>query len=292
MNSLRLWAKAVRPYAYSASVVPMAIGGLHARISGLEFSWVRFVVSLASGVLLHTAANLWNDYFDFKGGVDRLGGGEGSGVLVRGEMTSSRCFFGASFCAVMGGLAGLWLAGQVGWNLVWLGLFGLVGAFAYSAGPQSPKHHALGEVWVFLMMGVGMTLGGHMAQTGHFSWSAVVTGIPAALLMTLILYTNNLRDLKSDREAGLRTLPMLLNPTAAKRVAGLLLVTPYGMTFLMVLFHGLPLATLVTLLTLPMAARWLRGVWVGPVVEKQIVGIAMLHMAFGLLFAVGLWVQH
>ena len=290
MNSLKLWAKAVRPYAYSASLVPVAIGGLHARISGGGFSGVRFAVSLVAGVLLHTAANLWNDYFDFKGGVDRAGAGEGSGVLVHGEMTPERCFWGASCCAVLAGLLGVWLASQVGWNLLWLGLLGLAGAFAYSAGPQSPKHRGLGEVWVFSMMGVGMTLGGHMAQTGRFSWGAVACGIPAALLMTLLLYANNLRDVDSDRDAGLHTLPMRFKPTEAKMVAGLLLAVPYGMTACMALSHLLPLATLASWLTLPAAARWFRGVWRGPVVEKHVVGMALLHMAFGLLFAAGLWI--
>ena len=85
MTGVQLWAKAIRSYSFSASLVPVAIGGLQARSSGAEFSGVRFGVSLAAGLLLHTAANLWNDYYDFKGGVDRAGGGEGSGVLVRGE---------------------------------------------------------------------------------------------------------------------------------------------------------------------------------------------------------------
>jgi 1,4-dihydroxy-2-naphthoate octaprenyltransferase len=290
MNSVQLWAKAVRPYAYSASLVPVAIGGLHARMSGAEFSGLRFGVSLAAGVLLHTAANLWNDYYDFTGGVDRKGGGEGSGVLVNGEMTPSRCFRGAAICAGCGSLAGLWLAWQVGWGLLLLGLAGLVGAFAYSAGPLSPKHRALGEVWVFLMMGAGMTLGGHMAQTGQFSWGAVAAGIPAALLMTLILYTNNLRDMRSDRDAGLRTLPMMFGPLEGKVVAGLFLVIPYLMTTLMAIPRQLPLFTQAAWLTLPIAVRWYRGVWIGPVEEQHVVGMAMLHMAFGLLFAAGLWI--
>ena len=292
MNSLKLWAQAVRPYAYSASLVPVAIGGLYARDSGAEFSGVRFVTALAAGVLLHTAANLWNDYYDFKGGVDRMGGGVGSGVLVHGEMTPARCFRGAAISAGLGALAGLWLAWQAGWGLVLLGVIGLVGAFAYSAGPASPKHHALGEVWVFLMMGVGMTLGGHMAQTGRFSWGAVAAGIPAALLMTLILYTNNLRDLRSDREAGLRTLPMLFGPLEGKVVAGLFLVVPFLLTLLMALTRQLPLSALLALLTLPIAVRWFRGVWIGPVEERHVVGMAMLHLAFGLLFAAGLWAGH
>lgn len=289
MNPVQLWAKAVRPYAYSASLVPVAIGGLHARITGAEFSGLRFGVALAGGILLHTAANLWNDYYDFKGGVDRAGGGVGSGVLVHGDMTPARCFRGAGVCAGLGTLAGLWLAVQVGWSLLILGLAGLAGALAYSAGPLSPKHRALGEVWVFALMGVGMTLGGHMAQTGRFSWGAVAAGIPAALLMTLLLYTNNLRDMRSDRDAGLRTLPMMFGPLEGKVVAGVFLAVPYAVTLLMGLTRQLPPGILAALLTLPFAFRWFRGVWKGPVEEKHVVGMAMIHMAFGLLFAAGLW---
>lgn len=288
MNAGRLWIQAIRPYAYSASLVPVAIGGLYARWSGAAFSGIRFGVSLGAGLLVHTAANLWNDYFDFKHGVDRKGGGIGSGVLVRGEMSPARCFRGATICAGLGALAGLWLASQTGWGLVLLGAAGIFGALAYAAGPLSPKHRALGEVWLFLLMGVGLTLGGHLAQTGRFSWGAVAAGIPAGLLMTLLLYANNLRDVRSDRAAGLRTLPMWFAPTEAKLVAGLLLAVPYLMTALMALTRQLPLATLAALLTLPLAVRWFRGIWTGPVEEKHVVGMALLHLVFGLLFAGGL----
>ncbi len=288
MNAVRLWIKAVRPYAYSASLVPVAIGGLHARAAGEDFSGLRFGVSLAAGLLLHTAANLWNDYFDFKHGVDRQGGGLGSGVLVAGEMTPARCFRGASICAALGAAAGLWLATQVGWGLVALGIAGLFGALAYAAGPASPKHRALGEVWLFLLMGVGMTLGGHMAQTGRFSWGAVATGIPAGLLMTLILYANNLRDVRSDRDAGLRTLPMLFTPIEAKVLALVLLAVPYNLTGLMAGTGRLPAGVAWAFLTIPLAVRWALRVWKRPVGESEVKGMAMLHLAFGALFAVGL----
>jgi len=289
VNSVQLWMKAVRPYAYSASLVPVAIGGLQARAAGAVFSGWRFGVSLVAGLLLHTAANLWNDYYDFRHGVDRKGRGEGSGVLVHGEMTPARCYRGAVISAALALMGGLWLAWQVGWALIWLGAAGLVGAWAYSAGPCSPKHHALGEVWVFLMMGAGMTLGGYMAQTGRFSWSAIAAGVPAALLMTLLLYTNNLRDLSSDRAAGLHTLAMQLRPTEAKLLAGVFLAVPYLMTGLMAATRLLPMATLAALLTLPLGVAWFRGVWTGPVAEPHVVGMARLHLLFGLLFAAGLW---
>lgn len=289
MNTVRLWIKAVRPYAYSASLVPVAIGGLHARAAGGVFSGLRFGVALAAGLLVHTAANLWNDYFDYRSGVDRPGGGEGSGVLVHGEMTPARVFRGAALCAFLGLLAGLWLASQTGWRLAWLFPVGLAGALFYCAGPRSPKHRALGEVWLFLMMGAGMTLGGGMAQTGRFSWGTIAAGVPAGLLMTLLLYTNNLRDLESDRAAGLRTLPMQMPPAQARALAGAFLAGAYGLTPLLAAVGQVPPAALLSLLTLPWAVLWYRQVRKGPVEERHVKGIAMLHLGFGLLFAAGLW---
>lgn len=289
MNRVRLWIKAVRPYAYSASLIPVAIGGLYARATGQDFSPARLAVALVAGLLMHTAANLWNDYFDFKSGVDRLGGGEGSGVLVRGELSPRRIFRAASLCAVFSLLAGLWLAYETSGRVLVLFAIGLVGAVFYCAGPRSPKHNALGEVWLFLLMGVGMTLGGYTAQTGRFSWGAVAVGVPAGLLMTVLLYTNNLRDLASDRAAGLRTLPMLFRPVAAKVVAGLLLAAAYAMTTGMAMTQHLPVAVHLSLLTLPWAVGWFWQVWRGPVQERQVVGIALLHLVFGVLFGVGLW---
>lgn len=289
MNQLQLWIKAVRPYAYSASIIPVAIGGLYARVLGQDFSVVRFWVALAAGLLMHTAANLWNDYFDFKSGVDRVGGGEGSGVLVRGEITPRRIFGVASACAFFSLLAGLWLVYETSGRLLILYALGLVGAVFYCAGPRSPKHHALGEIWLFLTMGVGLTLGGYAAQTGQFSWGAVAAGVPAGLLMTLLLYTNNLRDLASDRAVGLRTLPMLFSPVEAKVVAGLLLVAAYAMTMWMAAAHLVPFAVQLSLLTLPWAVGWFWQVWKGSVQERHVVGIAMLHLLFGSLFVAGLW---
>ena len=288
MNAAQLWLKAVRPYAYSASLVPVAIGGLHARAAGADFSGLRFGAALAAGVLMHTAANLWNDYYDFKHGVDRAGGGVGSGVLVAGEMTPARCFRGAVLCAALAVLLGLGIAAQTGWGLVALGLCGLIGALAYSAGPLSPKHRALGEVWLFLLMGPGMTLGGSLAQTGRFSWGAVAAGLPAALLMVLILYANNLRDVRSDRAAGLRTLPMLFKPLEAKALALVLLAVPYVLTGLMAGTGRLPAGVAWAFLTLPLAVRWALRVWRNPVGENDVRSMAMLHLAFGALFAAGL----
>lgn len=205
-GSVKVWIRAARLVACGASIVPVGIGGLLARAEGGAFSWVRWGVAVASGLLLHTAANLWNDYFDFVGGVDRADGAIGSGVLVHGELTPTAVWRAAWGCAVAAGLGGVWLAMQVGWGLLVLGAAGVLGAVAYCAGARSPKRCGWGELWVFAWMGLGMTEGGYLAQTGHFSWSACVAGAVLGVLVALLLFVANARDLDVDREAGVHTL--------------------------------------------------------------------------------------
>lgn len=203
----RTLLKACRLEACPASLAPVATGGLLARVWWEEvFSWSRFAVALGAGLALHTAANLWNDYFDFKGGVDRKGGAEGSGVLTRGECTARELWAWAWGFAALAAAGGLFLAWQRGWGILALGAAGLGAAFVYSAGRRSPKRNRLGEAWAMLWMGVGMTAGGAMAQSGAFSWWAAACGIPGALLTGLLMFTANWRDLEADRAAGVKTL--------------------------------------------------------------------------------------
>jgi 1,4-dihydroxy-2-naphthoate polyprenyltransferase len=289
MNTVQLWLKAIRMYSLTCGLIPLALGGILAREAGGPFSWLRFVVVLIAGLLLQVAANLWNDYYDFTCGADTPGSGSGSGVLVSGEMSPARCFRGAVICAALAAAGGAWLTIQAGRGLAILGLIGLVAAALYSAGSRSPKHNALGEVLNFLILGPCMTLGGYMAQTGSFSWKAMAIGAPAGLLTALILYTNNLRDMKTDRAAGLRTLPMFFKPTAARLLALILLVIPYGLMGFFIVAGTLPAAVLVIFLSLPLAVVRAVRLWKGPVDSSLVVGVAQLHLLFGLLFAGGLW---
>ena len=96
-GKVALWFRAVRPFAYSASIIPVALGGLWAFGEG-PINWINFVLAIIAGVLFHTGTNLVNDYYDFKKGVDREGtfgssGGWGARCTGR-RTTSSRVFSG------------------------------------------------------------------------------------------------------------------------------------------------------------------------------------------------------
>lgn len=288
MEWARLWVRAVRLYAISTSLTAVAFGGLYARWAGEAFSWVRWGVSVAAGVLLHAAANLWNDYFDFTGGVD--GPGQcGSALLFTGELTAGRVFRGGCVCAALAAAGGLWLAWRTGWGLLWVGAAGVAGAMGYCAGAWSPKHHALGEAWVFLMMGLGMPLGGWMSQTGRFDAGVLWAAVPLGLMTALLLYNNNMRDIATDRAAGIRTLPMVLGERGAKAAGTAALAAVVGWTA-WIARSGL----------VPMVAGWAAavgavggGVWAWRIWQRGVTHaeellLARVHLAFGVVLVLAL----
>lgn len=285
---LRFWLRAVRFYAFSTSFTAVALGGLYARWCGEAFSWGRFAAATAAGMLIHAAANLWNDYFDYTGGVDREPGKCGSAMIFSGELTPRRVFRAACLCAALAAAAGLALAWRLrSPGLVVLGAAGVVGAAGYCAGPRSPKHLALGEVWVFLMMGLGMPLGGWMCQTGTFSVRPLLAALPVAMLTALLLYNNNLRDLDDDRAAGIRTLPMLLG-RAAHPAALTAFAAVFVLTALLVATSRLPASSFLTLLALPPSFPWLASVARRCISHREELRLARLHFLFGLLLLAGL----
>ena len=285
---LRFCLRAVRFYAFSTSFTAVAFGGLYARWCGEPFSWLRFAAATAAGMLIHAAANLWNDYFDYTNGVDRETGKCGSAMIFSGELTPRRIFRAACLCAALAAAIGLALAWRLrSPGLVALGAAGLVGAAGYCAGPRSPKHLALGEVWVFLMMGLGMPLGGWMCQTGTFSSRPLLAALPVAMLTALLLYNNNLRDLDDDRAAGIRTLPMLLG-RAAHPAALAAFAAIFVLTALLAAASRLPAASLLTLFALPPSLPWLAAVFRRHISHRAELLLARLHFLFGLLLLASL----
>ena len=207
-SRLRVWLTALRLVAAPASLAPVALGGLLPRALGEPFAWLPWGLALLAALLLHTAANLWNDYFDFRDGLDTPDGATGSGVLTSRALTPAQVARAAALCSLLAAALGLYLCWRVrSWQLLLLGVLGLLAAPAYSMGRHSPKRLALGELWVFLWMGPAMTEGAWLVQAARFSWPALILGLPSGLFAALLMLFANIRDLQPDRAVGLRTLP-------------------------------------------------------------------------------------
>jgi 1,4-dihydroxy-2-naphthoate octaprenyltransferase len=94
--------------------------------------------------------------------------------------------------------------------------------------------------------------------TGRLSWTAVLAGVVAGLLVDAILYIGNVPDAEADRTVGKRTLSTVLGRKAVRVLAPLYYGTAYGLLLAAVLLGLFPPWALLSLLTLPVVIRVLR----------------------------------
>ena len=75
MPALALWCQAVRPFAFTVSVIPPILGALIALIEnpGLNLDIFRFILAGIGCMSAHAGANLLSDFFDYRAEVDREG---------------------------------------------------------------------------------------------------------------------------------------------------------------------------------------------------------------------------
>jgi 1,4-dihydroxy-2-naphthoate octaprenyltransferase len=76
----------------------------------------------------------------------------------------------------------------------------------YTGGPKPLGYIGAGEVLVFIFFGPIATCGSYFLQTGFVTMPVLIASFAPGLLSCSILIANNLRDEKSDKQAGKNTL--------------------------------------------------------------------------------------
>jgi len=295
VNKIKLWWTAVRPFAFTASVIPVLLGSSIAasKHDNLDFNWIYFFLAILGAMLVHSGTNLVNDYFDYKSYIDREGTFGGSGLLVANVMKPSQTFKGGIVAFALAVLIAVYFVAVLENRAFFVGLciFGLLSGIFYTATPLSFKYRGLGDIQVFISMGILMTIGSYFIQTQQFSWIPIFYAIPIALLVDAILHSNNLRDIKDDSETGITTIAIKLGESGARFMYYFLVIGAYLSIIGLMLFADLHPIALISFLSLPLAFRLLRMVKNKSDVPKEIfamidAGTAQLHTAVGLLMSV------
>ena len=282
----------LRPFAYTASVIPVAAGGALAAVDG-RFVLLPFLAALAGGVLLHSGTNIVNEIYDVRQGIDTIVSPRASHAIVKGRMSERGAFIFAASAFALAVAVGLYLLALRGPAIVILGLLGLVGGWGYTAPPLQYKYRALGVPLVFLLMGPLMVVGSYFAVTGLWSPVAAILSIPVGLLVAAILHGNEWRDISEDTRAGIVTLSSRLGKEWAHYGYVALVLGAYITLGLAVAFALLPPATLVAILSLPFLAQVVRSAELGATGQARAIAMidlqtARLHLAFGALLVAGI----
>jgi 1,4-dihydroxy-2-naphthoate octaprenyltransferase len=301
VSLLKKWIIAFRPWALPASTMPVVFGTSLAVVIGkAPFSLGLFLLALGGMIVLHTAANMLSDVFDFNRGLDR-DITPVSGAIVRGWLSARQVAAGSAFLFVIGTAIGLYLVSVTGKTLLLIGGLGLAVGLFYTA----LKYHALGDLAVFLNFGLLGSLGAWVVQTRRFSWIPVVWTVPMAMLVVAILHANNWRDSISDRERRVTTVAALLGDRGSLFYYGFLvfgsLAIIVGLIFLPRLVSSqlaaMPLTFLVVMLALPQAlslwGRALRRHTPRRPMDFLILdgATANYNLVFGLLCTAAVWLN-
>lgn len=288
----RGWVEITRPFALTASVVPVAAAGALAAARH-HFSWPLFALVLVGAVLLQVGTNVINEIYDVRKGIDAITSPRASQALLTGRVRERDAFALAGLAFLLATLIGVVLIIARGWPLALIGAIGLVGGWGYTAPPLQYKYRAAGPPLVFSLMGPLMVLGAYFTITGHLAWAAAAASLPIGLLVTAILHGNEWRDIGEDARAGISTISIRAGRKVAHHLYVVLLVGAFVTLGLAVAIGVLPRLSLLALLSLPLLVRALNASELGAAGQQRAIAMidletAQLHATFGLLLVAGI----
>ena len=287
----QLWMRAVRPFSFTASAIPVLVGALAGYLAEGSAAWLLLLPVLVAGVVVHAGTNLFNDTHDFQRGVDREGTLGGSGLLVEGSLTARQTGRAALMCFILVAALGAWFIVLRGWPIAVIGLVGLLGGYAYTGRPVGYKYVALGDPLVFVLMGPLMVIGADLVMTGVFHWTTVWISLPVGFLVMSILHGNNLRDMEDDRTSGFKTVAMILGNRNARVWYAAMVLMAFVVAAVLIGIGVLPLWSAAVVLALPMAMKNVMRV-LRSAAEDRLADIdvqsAQVHAQFGVLLSVSL----
>lgn len=255
-----IFIQETRPQFLTLSVVLTFLGSTLAWWHQPAF---RLGYALLAGlglILAHVAVNVFNDYFDYRSGIDlatrRTPFSGGSGLLPQGLLTPRQ---------VLGlGIASLALVFPIGVFFILSSGIGLAPVllaavlFILLYSPVILKHP-----WPEWSAGMGLgalpILGLYFVQTGQYTAPAIIVAVPSALLVHNLLLLNEFPDIEADRIDQRRTLPIAIGPRGAARVYAAAAIAVYVWIAGFVAAGVLPVWTLLALLTLPLSVLAIRG---------------------------------
>lgn len=275
---------ATRPWSFTAAIVPVLItvAVIKANFYSIEFLRI-FIIAIA----VQAGANLSNTYYDFINGVDSKVVPGGDNTLVDKKVSKEGVIILSILCYLTSVIVAypiLQLPSKS--QVLPVFVFGLLLAFFYTATPVSLKYHGLGDVTIFLCFGPLLMQCSCLILTGEMNNSLYLYSLPIGLITENILHANNIRDIKADSAAGIKTLAMLLDFENSCTLYSVFFLTSYLSAIYISLVHHW--GCVLSLLTIPLALSL-----IATCQSKKLSGLpeetAKMHSLFGLLLFLGIY---
>lgn len=200
------------PHTWPAAILPTLLAAACAAASTGILSVFMMIVLLLIVVFMQSAANTFNDYYDFVKGTDDVKADVDphDAVLVYNNVDPNEALRLAIGYLAVPFVLGIYVIARTGPVPLIIAFVGALFVVLYSAGKTPLSYLPLGEVASGFVMGGLIPLACYQALAGQFSWLALVWAAPQIVGVALIMFTNNTCDIERDKAARRSTLPVLL----------------------------------------------------------------------------------
>lgn len=288
--SLKIWFLESRPQFLTLSVVLAFLGSTIAWYNGF-FNLGHALLAGIGLVLAHASVNVFNDYFDFRSGIDqatrRTPFSGGSGILPAGLLTTRQVLWLGIVSFILAVIIGIYFTLVSGWLL--LPLLIVAGFFILLYSPVILK-----RPWPEWAAGAGLgslpILGMYFALAGTYHYTVVVASIPSAFLVHNLLLLNEFPDIEADSKAKRKTLPITLGRKGAAVFYTVVALATYAWIIAWAAAGVMPRWALLALLTLPFAFKAIRGAHNSEDPSRLMPGMAanvMMVLIMQLLIGIG-----
>ncbi len=293
-RGFQIWWQMTRPHTLTASFVPVLLGTALA-LKYEKFHIGLFLAMLIASILIQIATNLFNEYYDFKNGLDTEHSVGIGGTIVRDGVKPKTVMNLALSMYVISLLLGVYICMNSSWWLALVGLICMAAGYLYTGGPLPISSTPFGELLSGFFMGFLIILISFFIQTKMVNSTSILVSIPIMFLVGGINLSNNIRDLDGDKANGRKTLPILIGKKRAIYLLAGLFTVSYLWVIALIIAGVAPIWTLLVVLSAPKAIQATIGfirfnlpIQMAPAMKAT----AQTNTFFGFLLAIGLFIGY
>jgi 1,4-dihydroxy-2-naphthoate octaprenyltransferase len=270
--------------------MPVLIGSAMAAVHG-RIDPLLFAAMIVASVLIQSGVNMFNEYFDFKRGLDTTKSVGIGGVIVNREINAESVLNIASASFGVSVLLGAYICLRTSWWVAVAGSASMAVGYLYSGGPFPLAYSLFGELAAGIFMGPMIVMIAFFVQSGSVTTSSFLLSIPIALLVAGILLANNIRDFDGDRKEGRKTIAVRYGQGKAINLLAVVFALSFVSTMLLTIAGLATPWILISLASIPKAIQSIRIFHRGRNPVEMMAAMkasSVLHSQFGILFSLGL----
>ena len=246
------WFRVIRIRFLLASVIAVSVGLAITWWHSSNVTVFDAILTMAGVLALHASVDLFNDYWDFKRGIDtatkRTKMSGGSGVLPEGILKPRQVYAGGIIFLVIGTIIGVYFVITDGIIIGIILAFAVVSIYFYST---KIVNWGLAEVFVSIK-GTLIVIGTYFIQTSQINESVILGGIVVGALSSLVLFITSFPDHDADKAKGRKTLVIGIGKKRASIIIWVFPAIVYGITISTVIAQIFPVACLIIIVTFPL----------------------------------------